>query len=675
MLQHIRQVTPSRFGGIIVPFGQYDKHRTRFTKATNFYLGQYRLKPAFVHHNLRGHPGLVGVFDDNAFRVTDEGLYGEFDLVESGDHFDQEAVNEFLRMQRTQTAFFSSGSEPHRVRKLADGTITDWPIVSVGITDTPSAVGGMTRVGHLRGYYENFGAEGQDDQALAEWPNGGLLENMPDSLPPAPPQPANWQGVMESINQRFMGLETHLRASLPAGMPAPLRPRSTIHVASKWDKYNLGQLAMLGWLRQEAPRLRYNDLEPLADDFYRAAVDKLGAAYAEDEAKSKTLLESGGVPEWMREFQRAQEIPGWGQGLPEHLRAVPRDVYDQWTQMAPHLRSDETQATATANQGAEWVPTLMNAAVWHTIVGAANVLPLFEVFDMPSNPFDYPVLAPPATPMKRVVEATDAAHGEVGGSNVPAFVITSSKKTFDAHGFGGQILISKEMLEDSGFDFLAAQYEAFTKYFAWTMDYLLIQGDETADTTNQGHVGEAPAATAYNGLLNMDGLKHEPLITTSTDKAAQTAISADTITALRELMGSNGVLGLDPSKLVVIMDSKVYYDYLVLDALQTLDKFGDRATVLTGSIMALDGCPVVAPGSAYELSNASGQVEDSHDSALGSYMVCYRPGIKIGRRRSLDLSVNRDWSSTLSSLMGTARFDVQFMQTGTVALGYNVGGS
>jgi len=673
---HIRSLGDGRYGGTIIPFGVKDKHGTRFSALTNFFLGQYKQRPVFVHHNLRGFPGLVGVVDDMTLKVTDAGLYAEFVFIDpQNDRFDLDAVNEAMRMIRSNTAHFSTAVMPQRRKVAANGDVLEWPIVSLTVTDLPSHSGGTTMVEHIRGYYKDV--EGEDGDRLEEWPEGGIEggETRRDQYQRRPegqgaPQAA--EQALQAVNQRLDEVDRHLRHSLPAGMPKPMTP-PRISVSSKWDKYSLSLMGLIGRATEQSSMLGWS-LPRLEDDYFRSVADKLERAYKQDLKESELFEGEEDLYPWLRSANKAAECVHWGEGLPERLRRVPKDLYETYQELMPYMRSDETMATSAANQGADHVTTMMNAAVWRDIIIAGTVMRQFEVFDMPSNPFEYPTLTVPTTPMKRVVEATDTAHGEVGGSNVPVFAFVTDKRTFDAHAFGGQVLVSQEMMEDAGFDLLAQYYEYFIKYLAWTLDWALIHGDEAASVINMAHYGTDPSATAYNACLNLDGIRHEILHITTTDNWEDIEFAADSLTATRELMGANGIYGLDPADLVAFFDSVTYYDALALATIQGMDKFGERATLLTGSVMQLDGIPIVTPGSAYELTNGIGQVEDSHDTVQGSYTVCNRRGIKIGRKRNVQLNFNRDWSSTLAALLGTTRVDIQFLAPGMVAGGYDVGG-
>ncbi len=97
-----------------------------------------------------------------------------------------------------------------------------------------------------------------------------------------------------------------------------------------------------------------------------------------------------------------------------------------------------------------------------------------------------------------------------------------------------------------------------------------------------------------------------------------------TVAKLRELRRDVGVWGLDPSELVYIVSTDGYYDLLDDDNFLTVDKVGDRATLLTGQIGAVANTPVLV----------SGEFADKAAGAVGA--ICFAPAnFLVGNQRGL----------------------------------------
>lgn len=97
-----------------------------------------------------------------------------------------------------------------------------------------------------------------------------------------------------------------------------------------------------------------------------------------------------------------------------------------------------------------------------------------------------------------------------------------------------------------------------------------------------------------------------------------------TVVKLRDLRRDLGVWGLDPSELVYIVSTDGYYDLLDDESFLTVDKVGDRATLLTGQIGSVANTPVLV----------SGEFEVKGAGAVGA--ICFAPGnFLVGNQRGL----------------------------------------
>ena len=69
-----------------------------------------------------------------------------------------------------------------------------------------------------------------------------------------------------------------------------------------------------------------------------------------------------------------------------------------------------------------------------------------------------------------------------------------------------------------------------------------------------------------------------------------------TVAILRAMRRDLGTWGLDPADVVYIVDNDSYYDLLDDETFLTVDKVGDRATLLTGQIGSVGNSPVLVSG-------------------------------------------------------------------------------
>jgi HK97 family phage major capsid protein len=340
--------------------------------------------------------------------------------------------------------------------------------------------------------------------------------------------------------------------------------------------------------------------------------------------------------------------------------------YEQFEQIA---KANELVYSTQSSAGDEWVPTLMNAQLWRTVRLNAAVLGLFEQFDMPSQPFDMPTESTDPT-IYKVAEAT--AQSQMTAS-APSFVDSkpgTAKVTFSAGKMGALSYWSDEMEEDSIIAFEPQIRDQYGLAIAHGIDDILINGDETTGTPNINSEGSAIATDSL--YLILDGLRHQPMVTTTADKRDAGALTIDDFGATAALLGVAGKWGLNPADLVWLMDGGVWHKARLLGEVLTQDKFGPMATVFNGQLGSLFGSPIVVSED-YPLTDATGNVDGTAgDNVLGSFMCINKRFVKVGWRRRPRIRVERLPFSDAAYIVGSARFDIGFKEAGGVALSFNV---
>ena len=335
-------------------------------------------------------------------------------------------------------------------------------------------------------------------------------------------------------------------------------------------------------------------------------------------------------------------------------------------------KSDELVYSTQTSYGDEWVPTLMSAILWRTIRLNAAVLPLFDQFDMPSQPYDYPRESTDPT-FYKVAEATDESQLVVGAQTFPDSKPGTAKTTFSAGKLGALSYWSEEMGEDSLIATEPQLRNQFGVAMAHAIDKLLIHGDETAGASETGNISYYGSNVGTTrDILVIDGLRHEALVTTTTDKRDAGTLTIDDVGATRALMGTAGVNGADPSQMVIICDVPTMLKFGGLSEVLTVDHFGPLATVLTGQLGSIMGVPLIQSQD-YGLTDTSGYVNGTAGSnTVGSFLVVNRLGVKVGWRRRPRIYVGQVPFSDAWYVMGSARFDLGLFGAGMVGLSYNI---
>lgn len=159
--------------------------------------------------------------------------------------------------------------------------------------------------------------------------------------------------------------------------------------------------------------------------------------------------------------------------------------------------------------------------------------------------------------------------------------------------------------------------------------------------------GAGSGSDPVKGLVGYDAVSAVNLDISDATKA--------TVATLRALRKDLGAWGLDPSELVYIVSTDVYYDLLDDEIFQTVDKVGTQATLLTGQVGSIANTPVLV----------SAEFEDKAAGAAGA--ICFAPGNFIaGNQRGLRIDT-QDLVETQRKVM------VASLRTGMTQVTTNLG--
>jgi HK97 family phage prohead protease/HK97 family phage major capsid protein len=142
------------------------------------------------------------------------------------------------------------------------------------------------------------------------------------------------------------------------------------------------------------------------------------------------------------------------------------------------------------------------------------------------------------------------------------------------------------------------------------------------------------ARAVDSAMINGAGTASDPVKGVAMYDAAS-AVQIDssnpvTIAKMRALRKDLGAWGLEPSELVYVVNTETYYNLLDDTNFMTVDKIGDRATLLTGQIGSIANTPVVVSGEMPAI--AEGTDADATNIAA----FCFAPAnFLVGNQRGL----------------------------------------
>lgn len=222
----------------------------------------------------------------------------------------------------------------------------------------------------------------------------------------------------------------------------------------------------------------------------------------------------------------------------------------------PHVASADWELTISTN---------MQDEIRRQLV----IAPKFRGITMPT-----PVVRLPVNPEAGYATWIQAGQYKTAASSGAAQTHALKELTISAYKLATKEFIGNEEDADSIIALLPIVREAMVRRTAKSWDKALLIGQATAADPIKG-------LTTYEAALD------------NTEVAVASAVTTGTLRTLRKNLG---VWGLDPAQVVFFVNTDVYYELLEDTTFQTMDKVGDRATVLSGQIGSVGGSPVIVSG-------------------------------------------------------------------------------
>lgn len=264
------------------------------------------------------------------------------------------------------------------------------------------------------------------------------------------------------------------------------------------------------------------------------------------------------------------------------------------------------------------------------------------------------------------------------GVAVTATDLATAKRTLKAYTLKAQVDISDEEEEDAVIGALATIRTRLFLNAASVIDEVIVNADASTGKQNINYyaaTGGSDISTASRFLVGFDGLIHYALSEVVDQKSDLTTLeTADFAT----LIGLLGKYGDNPARCAFVVDRFVKNKSIQLDDFRTVDKLGTQATLLNGQIGQVYGVPVVLSAQIAK-SNATGQVDQTGGSNTKGRIVLFNRDMwKLGFRRNVRVSVQRDEPKTLTSIVASMRIALQCLGDRSsaaychTALGYNI---
>jgi HK97 family phage major capsid protein len=235
-------------------------------------------------------------------------------------------------------------------------------------------------------------------------------------------------------------------------------------------------------------------------------------------------------------------------------------------------------------------------------------------------------------------------------SPYPTSKTGSNRRQFDPKKFTIQQIWSAELGEDSIIEFVPFLREKLAMSAALHMGSAMYNGDLTNAATGNINSDDAdPADTRH--YLAFDGIRHYWLVddTGNEVNAAGAIDAAKVLDARGKMAGANNSVNAldninwaqDARSLRIVCDWATYMKLIQLDEVITVDKYGDRATVVVGELGSFLGIPIIVPAYATK-TEADGKLSaTASNNTLGQLTVLNPAGWLRGVRRDVQLFFDR----------------------------------
>lgn len=352
-----------------------------------------------------------------------------------------------------------------------------------------------------------------------------------------------------------------------------------------------------------------------------------------------------------------------GQFNPEDRAHAARGDYELTGAYQRAIRAMDTAETGYGLQlvGAQYVGEL-----WEAPRALGKVFPRLNSFEM-TDPTAYLPVEADLPEMLFVAESTAS-----DSSNYATTKSGSNRVQVDAKKFVIHQMWSGEMEEDSIIAYVPFLRGQAAKSLAHYTDSLVVNGDTTNAATGNINLDDAdPADTKH--YLAFDGMRHAALVDATGQGAALATITYDALVAMRgDLIDRTYLMDwsnpVDPMSLVYFCDPEAALVIAQLDDVQTVDKYGPQATVLTGEVAKIGRNPLVSTV-AMPLTEADGKVSTTgSNNTKGGVLLVNTGGYVAGWRRRVRLETERLPASDQTRLVYSLRLGLgRFSPTGAAA--------
>lgn len=317
--------------------------------------------------------------------------------------------------------------------------------------------------------------------------------------------------------------------------------------------------------------------------------------------------------------------------VPE-IRNKIRPPSEDLRQVVEEYRAYTTGATGG---GAEWMPAGdLSERIWPDVYISADVVSQFPIIkEMPTDPFEWPL---------DLDDSGDEWSRGIQNVDVEATDASTRDNTMRTAELVNAKAWSKNFEENS----LFAVLPVFEKYLIRTgrehMDKYAMNADKVTTSTGNINLDDSmPSSNKYwlAASNEQDGLRKQGIVD-NTAQLVNAGGDALVIGDINSALGRLGKYAAKPSDVRIFSEVMTYIAGIsALAEVQTVDKFGPRATIHTGQVANLKGSPVIMTG-AIGRTEADGKISaTAANNTLGQIVLTNIMAWMFGFKRGLELEI------------------------------------
>ena len=314
----------------------------------------------------------------------------------------------------------------------------------------------------------------------------------------------------------------------------------------------------------------------------------------------------------------------------------------------------------TPGSGAEWIPDTPISALYEEYFTPNGIAALFDVVNI-NGPIIVPKITDTGRPyLKGKVSTNDP-------DQYTASDFTSDSQTIEVAGFAARFLIDDSATEDAIFALAPEIAKRAARAIGDGYEDCMMNGDTTAthqDTiaawnlrSRWGATGLGGSGDHRRGFLGLRALAVDRSLTVDLT-ASQTASGV-----MGSVVGAMGELAA--SDIALITYPEALYKKLMVDSnVLTVDKMGNRATILTGQLASIGGHPLFSSRWMGADLNASG-VFDNVTTTKSGLVAVSRSEWKHYASRSVMVEQDKDITRGAYNVVATQRKSLRTLSGGT----------